>query len=93
MNHEFDWDGVEILDEERNLSKRLMSEMLYIKRQKNGLNLQIETERLQHKYANIVENFSNIYFQRHFMFLLTSTRLFLAYRTNMLFVVSAYSSF
>ena len=55
-----DWDGVDILDEERNLSKRLMSEMLYIKRHKNGLNLQIETELLQHKYVNIVETLSSI---------------------------------
>ena len=33
LNHEFDWERVEILDEERNLSKKLMSdnEMLYIK--------------------------------------------------------------
>ena len=27
LNHEFDWEGVEILDEERNLNKRLMSEI------------------------------------------------------------------
>jgi len=27
-NHEFDWDNVEILDKERYLSKRLISEML-----------------------------------------------------------------
>jgi len=33
--HEFDWDGVEILDRERFLSKRLISEMFYIKRQTN----------------------------------------------------------
>ena len=34
LNHEFDWDNVEILDEERILKKRLMSEMIFINRQK-----------------------------------------------------------
>ena len=34
LNHEFDWEGVEILDEKLNLNKRLMFEMLYIKHQK-----------------------------------------------------------
>jgi len=44
--HEFNWDNVEILDRERFLSKRLISEMIYIKRQKNSLNLQSDTEHL-----------------------------------------------
>jgi len=41
-SHEFDWENVEILDRERYLTKRLISEMLHIKRQKNSLNLHTE---------------------------------------------------
>jgi len=44
LSHEFNWDNVEILDKEQFLSKRLISEMIYIKRQKNSLNLQSDTE-------------------------------------------------
>jgi len=33
LDHEFDWDNVEVLDEETYLGKRLVSEMLYIKKQ------------------------------------------------------------
>ena len=36
-NHEFQWDYVKILDEEPSYRKRLISEMLYIKKQKNSL--------------------------------------------------------
>lgn len=39
QNHEFDWINVEILDRELISGKRLISEMIYIKRQKNSLNL------------------------------------------------------
>jgi len=39
FKHDFDWEGVEILDVERNFSKRLISEMINIKSQKNGINL------------------------------------------------------
>jgi len=43
-SHEFNWDSIEILDKERILSKRLISETIHIKRQKNSLNLQSDTE-------------------------------------------------
>ncbi|EFN62053.1 hypothetical protein EAG_01370, partial [Camponotus floridanus] len=46
LNHTFDFDDVEILDEEAFLGKRLISEMIYIKRQKNALNLQSDTVKL-----------------------------------------------
>ncbi|KYM98541.1 hypothetical protein ALC62_10740 [Cyphomyrmex costatus] len=36
-NHEFDWNNVDILDCESFCHKRLISEMLYIKTQSNGL--------------------------------------------------------
>ena len=37
-NHDFDWSNVKILDTESYIQKRLISEMLYIKMQNNGLN-------------------------------------------------------
>jgi len=38
FNHEFDWDNVEMLDEEINCNKRLISEMIHIKKQRQSLN-------------------------------------------------------
>ncbi|KYN27438.1 hypothetical protein ALC57_03147 [Trachymyrmex cornetzi] len=49
-NHDFNWDKVQILDTERNYNKRLISEMINIKRQKNGINLNKETELLSSSY-------------------------------------------
>ncbi|XP_029674258.1 uncharacterized protein LOC115242254 [Formica exsecta] len=60
MNHEFDWENVEILDEESILNKRLISEMLFIRHQKNSLNRQTDTEYLHHAYTLIVENLTKI---------------------------------
>jgi len=60
FDHDFDWEGVKILDQEPFLSKRLISEMLFIKRQNNGLNLQTDTERLPEIYLNIVNNLPKI---------------------------------
>ena len=54
-NHEFDWDNVEILDTEPYLNKRLVSEMLFIRRQENGLNRQEDTECLNQAYISIIE--------------------------------------
>lgn len=54
FNHEFDWDDVKILDRERYLGKRLISEMMFIKRQNNSLNLQSDTEYLHHAYVSIL---------------------------------------
>jgi len=42
FNHDFDWEGVEILDVERNFNKRLISEMINVKCQKKGINLQTD---------------------------------------------------
>ena len=52
-NHDFDWDNMRILDSERNYNKR-MSEMLYINRQSNSLNMQTDTEALNHRYIEIL---------------------------------------
>ena len=59
-DHEFDWDNIEILDEEPILKKRLLSEMIFIKRQKNSLNLQTDTECLDSGFVDIVEGLSKI---------------------------------
>lgn len=58
--HEFAWNNVEILDEERIYGKRLMSEMIFIRRQTNSLNLQSDTENLHHAYLTLVENLPKI---------------------------------
>jgi len=50
FNHDFDWEGVEILDVERNFNKRLISEMINVKCQKNGINLQTDIEALDRVY-------------------------------------------
>jgi len=52
-NHEMDWNNVEVLDVEKFYHKRLVSEMLHIKRQRNGLNLQTDTDCLDRDYTSI----------------------------------------
>jgi len=52
-NHEFDWENVKIIDRERYLDKRSISEM-HIKLQDNALNLQTDTEFLHHSYVSIL---------------------------------------
>ncbi|XP_039309325.1 uncharacterized protein LOC120358632 [Solenopsis invicta] len=54
--HDFDWDGVKVLDHEKSYHKRLISEILYIKQQCNGLNLQSDTDFLHHAYLSIVDS-------------------------------------
>jgi len=41
--HDFDWDNVKILDQKKILNKRLISEMIFIRKQKNSLNIQSDT--------------------------------------------------
>jgi len=54
FRHEFDWDNVKILDEEMNYNKRLISEMIFIKKQKHGLNAQMDTELLDPIYNDLL---------------------------------------
>jgi len=54
MNHEFDWERVEILDVEKYFNKRIVSEMINIKCQKNGINLQTDTESLDRAYFSVL---------------------------------------
>jgi len=53
-NHEFNWDNPDILDKEKYYYKRLISEMINIKSQKNALNIQSDTELLQQTYVKIL---------------------------------------
>jgi len=54
FSHDFDWENVEILDEEVFFNKRLISEMIYIKKQQKGLNLKKDTELLDPIYSDII---------------------------------------
>jgi len=61
-NHEFDWDNPEILDREK--YRRLISEMINIKSQKNTLNMQSDTELLQQTYVEIL--YSSVFYYNLF---------------------------
>jgi len=54
FHHDFDWDNPSILDRENKYYKRLISEMINIKTQKNAINLQSDTELLQQSYSEIL---------------------------------------
>ncbi|EZA55680.1 hypothetical protein X777_04189 [Ooceraea biroi] len=56
--HDFDWDDVQILNKEGSYKKRLVSEMVNIKRQLKSLNLQNDTEFLSDDYLPILNMFS-----------------------------------
>jgi len=53
FSHDFDWDDVEILDEEIHYNKRI-SEMIHIKKQSHSLNLQHDTNSLDSIYFDII---------------------------------------
>ncbi|XP_067205235.1 uncharacterized protein [Linepithema humile] len=54
LNHNFDWDGAEICDIEHSYNKRLISEMIFIKRQLHGINVQSDTNSLPASYSHII---------------------------------------
>lgn len=53
-DHMFDWDNVEIPDIERYYNLRLMSEMISVRRQKNDINIQSDTDSLLVAYNRIL---------------------------------------
>jgi len=57
FNHNFKWDNVEIVDIEP-AYKRLISEMVHIKKQKYGINKQNETNLLPKMYSNMIHSLS-----------------------------------
>jgi len=54
-NHEMKWSEVAILDVEPSYTKRIISEMIYIKKQIKGLNKQSDTELLPDAYLPIMD--------------------------------------
>jgi len=54
-DHEINWNEVEIVDTEPSYGKRLISEMIHIKKQPYGLNKQSDTELLSEAYLPIIE--------------------------------------
>jgi len=51
--HDFDWDRAKVLDRESNYNKRLISEMIFIKKQIHGLNAQTDTALLNAIYNDL----------------------------------------
>ncbi|XP_024868999.1 uncharacterized protein LOC112452813 [Temnothorax curvispinosus] len=58
FNHTFDWDNTAILESEPNY-KRLISEMLHIKEQKNGINSNTDTDYLDDSYFSVLDELAN----------------------------------
>ena len=56
-NHDFNWSSVSILHSEDNLKKREISEMIYIKKHKDSINLQKDTDNLNPIYDSILNVF------------------------------------
>jgi len=54
FSYDFVWNNVEILDEKIHFNKRIISEMVYIKKQSFGLNLQHDTDFLNSIYFDII---------------------------------------
>jgi len=53
-NHEMNWNDIKIVDNEPSYSKRLISEMIHIKKQSYDLNKQSDTELLD-TYLPMIE--------------------------------------
>jgi len=54
LGHNFNWEDTTILNQEPFYKKRLLSEMLHICQQKNGLNIQSDTSLLNDSYLPII---------------------------------------
>jgi len=61
-NHTFNWQNVKIMDYETNYFKRLISEMIHIKTQENGLNSMDDIECLDSSYFNLL---TKIFISKH----------------------------
>jgi len=60
QDHEFDWACVQVLDCENSWYKRIISEMMHIKMQHDGLNKQSDTEILSDSYYPIIQHLKKI---------------------------------
>ncbi|KYN30211.1 hypothetical protein ALC57_00348 [Trachymyrmex cornetzi] len=76
-NHRMDWDNTIILDSEQSFYKRLVSEMIYIKRQKIDLNKQSDTERFPEIYPFLSLKISPLLTNSFFPFTLLSLHNFI----------------
>lgn len=56
-NHDFNWSAVFILHNESNFKKREIGEMIYIKKHKDSINLQKDTDNLNSIYDSILNVF------------------------------------
>jgi len=54
FSHDFDWDNVEVLNEKLHYNKRIISEIIHIKKQSYSLNLQHDTDSLDSIYFDII---------------------------------------
>jgi len=54
-DHTFDWNNIKILDTESNYNKRLMSEILHIREQLNGINSHKDIEFFDDSYFCLLE--------------------------------------
>jgi len=55
-DHEMNWSEIAILDKEPSFTKRIVSEMVHIKRQKSALNKQSDTDLLPDAYLPIIDS-------------------------------------
>lgn len=55
-NHSIEWDKIKILDHEPHYFKRLISEMIFIKKQKNGLNKIEDLSALNNMYFPLLDS-------------------------------------
>ena len=55
LAHEFDWENCNILHSERNVNKRELAEMFFIKKLDNTINSQKDTENLNNIYDKIIK--------------------------------------
>jgi len=58
-NHDFDWEEVRILNNERSWNKKIVSETIHIKRQSCGINKQSDTDLLPEIYFPVIGTLSS----------------------------------
>ena len=62
-DHNFNWKKIQIIHKENNLSKRLIAEMIFIKKEKdNSLNKIIDFDNLSESYFPFISDISNYQF-------------------------------
>ena len=54
LGHRFNWKGVKVLDTEQHYHKRIFSESFHIKSQKNSLNKQEDSNKLNPAFSKLI---------------------------------------